>query len=134
MSRKNIRYAILFLIGAVITYIVFDSTSQPNVNDLKGGFKEVALYRNENNTGPITRIYAVTATETLWDEMKKYGDLMPYTKYGTTKVYFFQAANSAPDKLVAGEVNFEKSFNQNCIGVYLKDANGQVSLTREPFK
>lgn len=90
MSRKNIRYAILFLIGAVITYIVFDSTSQPNVNDLKGGFKEVALYRNENNTGPITRIYAVTATETLWDEMKKYGDLMPYTKYGTTKVYFFR--------------------------------------------
>ena len=134
MTRKNIRYAILFLIGCVITYIVFDSTSQPSVNDLKGGFKEVAVYRNENNTGPITRIYAVTAKETLWEEMEKYGNLMPYTKYGTTKVYFFQTAKPAPDKLVPGDVNFDKSLNENCLAVYFKDANGQVSLTREPFK
>ena len=134
MTRKNIRYAILFLIGSVITYIVFDSTSQPNVNDLKGNFKEVAVYRNENNTGPITRIYAVTTNGTLLDEMKKYGDLMPYTKYGTTKVYFFQEAKPFPNKLVPGDINFEESYNSNCVAAYSKDANGQVSLTREPFK
>lgn len=134
MSSKQIRYIIFFLLGLSVIYIIFDSTSQPNVNDLKGNFKEVAVYRNENNTGPIVRVYAVTVRDSLWGEMEKYGELMPYTKYGSTTVYFFQEGKPVPKKLVAGENDFDISIKQNCLAQYNKDANGQVSFVKNPFK
>jgi len=133
MNKKKRSYIIFGIIALVIGYIIFDSTSQPNVNDLKGNFREVAVYRNENNTGPIVRIYAVTVQGEPWDEMQKYGDLMPYTKYGSTKVYFFDEQRPFPKTLTPGEKNFEPSFNSSCIAVYTKDPNGQVSLNKNPF-
>lgn len=132
MAGKKIRNVIFFILGFVFIYIIYDSTSQPNVNDLNGDFKEVAVYRNENNTGPIIRIYAVTLKDTLWEEMKKYGDLMPYTKYGSTKVYFFKEGNPVPKELVSGDKNFDLSLNQYVLGQYYKDANGQVSFQKMP--
>ena len=69
--------------------MVYDSFSQRGMKDLKGNFKEVNFYRNEQNTGPVVRIYTVTIADTIWDEMETYGDYMPYTKYGNTKVYYF---------------------------------------------
>ena len=86
-------------IGAIILlmgWFIFDSLSLPGVGDLKGNFQEVATYRNENNTGPIVRVYAVTVADTLWREMRQYGDFMPYTKYGNTKVYFFRQGQPVP--------------------------------------
>ncbi|TDE12045.1 hypothetical protein [Dyadobacter psychrotolerans] len=133
MTKKKRSYIIFAVIALVIGYIIFDSTSQPNVNDLKGNFKEVAVYRNENNTGPIVRVYAVTVQGEPWEEMQKYGDLMPYTKYGSTKVYFFDEQKPFPKTLKPGEQNFESSFNSACIASYTKDPNGQVSLNKNPF-
>jgi hypothetical protein len=134
MLTKPIKLVILLALASLIGYIIFDSVSQPNVGDLKGNFKEVALYRNPNNTGPVVRIYAVTVQDTLWDEMEKYGNLMPYTKYGNTKAYFFREGKPAPSQLSPEGGNFDISFRPNCLAVYEKDANGQVSLVREPFK
>ena len=133
MITKKRSYIIFGLIALLVGYIIFDSTSQPNVNDLKGNFKEVAVYRNENNTGPIVRVYAVTVQGQPWEEMQKYGDLMPYTKYGSTKVYFFDEQKPFPDTLTPGDQNFEASFNANCLATYTKDPNGQVSLNKNPF-
>ena len=134
MTAKKVRYIIFFLLILIVAYIVFDSTSQPSVKDLEGGFKEVAVYRNKNNTGPITRIYAATVQDTLWDEMKKYGDLMPYTKYGSTEVYFFKEGKPFPKTLQPGDSSFDPSFKPDCLGKYIKDANGQVSFSQMPFK
>ena len=133
MTKKIRSYIIFAVIALVIGYIIFDSTSQPNTNDLKGNFKEVAMYRNENNTGPVIRIYAVTVQGEPWEEMQKYGDLMPYTKYGSTKVYFFNEQKPFPKKLSPGDQNFETSYNANCLATYTKDPNGQVSLNKNPF-
>jgi hypothetical protein len=133
MLFKNKKNLLLLVLAIIIGYIVYDSTSQPTVNDLQGGFKEVATYRNKNNTGPIVRVYAVTVNDTLTKDMSKYGDLMPYTKYGTTTVYFFDARKPFPDNLTASEPYFDSKFASNCIAVYRKDANGQVSLDKKPF-
>jgi hypothetical protein len=133
MIKKRRSYIIFAILALVIGYIVFDSTSQPNVNDLKGNFKEVAAYRNENNTGPIIRIYAVTVQGNPWEEMQKYGDLMPYTKYGSTKVYFFDEQKPFPKTLDPGDQHFDASFNANCLAAYTKDPNGQVSFDKNPF-
>ncbi|OJV19693.1 MAG: hypothetical protein BGO21_21770 [Dyadobacter sp. 50-39] len=125
---KNKKNLLLLALAVIIGYIVYDSTSQPTVADLKGGFREVALYRNENNTGPILRVYAVTVQDTHTKDLRSYGDLMPYTKYGTTTVYFFDASKPFPNKLAANEPHFDREFAANCIAVYRKDANGQVSM------
>ena len=134
MIFKNKKLLFLALILLTLGFIIYDSTSQPTVSDLKGNFKEQAIYRNENNTGPVVRIYAVTVEGSLWDEMQKYGELMPYTKYGSTTVYFFDASKPAPSQLTPNEPHFEQTFNGNCLAVYSKDANGQVSFTKSPFK
>lgn len=127
-----------YILGALFTllvaYILYDSFSQPTTADLKGNYKEVALYRNENNTGPVMRIYAVTVEGQPWEEMQKYGDMMPYTKLGSTTVYFFDENQPAPNQVRPGNEHFDAQFSPNCVAMYVKDANGQISFTRTPFK
>lgn len=130
---KNKKNLLLIGIALLVGYIVYDSSTQPTVNDLEGGFREVAMYRNENNTGPIVRVYAVTVDDTLSKDMLHYGNLMPYNKYGTTTVYFFDSAKPAPKTLAAREPHFDAQFSPGCIAVYRKDANGQVSLDQSSF-
>ncbi|EJF10761.1 MULTISPECIES: hypothetical protein [Pontibacter] len=133
MSSKSIKYLLLAISAVLVIFFIYDSFSQPSVDDLKGDFKEVAFYRNENNTGPIVRIYAVTVADTLWQEMEQYGNYMPHTKYGTTRVYFFLNSQPAPDQVQPGQQNFDPQFAPYTLARYEKDAMGQVSFMRHPF-
>ncbi len=130
----KLRTVVLLLIVLVIGYVLFDSLLQPSTSSLKGDFKEVAVYRNPNNTGPVVRIYAVTVADTLWEEMEQYGKLMPYTKYGTTTVYFFKAGGSFPQTVHPGDVHFDAQFQRNCLGKYQKGAMAEEALSRFPFR
>ena len=133
MILKNKKFLFLALIGLTLGYIIYDSASLPTAGDLKGNFKELAVYRNENNTGPIVRVYAVSVEAKLWEEMRKYGDMMPYTKYGSTMVYFFDASKPTPNAVQKDPPHFEKSFNASCLAVYSKDANGAVTFEKSPL-
>ena len=133
MLNRKFKYIFGAGFALLIGYILYDSFSQPTTSDLKGNFRQTAEYRNENNTGPIIRIYAVTVQGNPWDEMQQYGDMMPYTKYGSTKVYFFHETQPAPKTLVPAEPNFGAEFKQNCLAVYEKDGSGQVKFVRAPF-
>ncbi|MDO6389638.1 hypothetical protein Q4E40_05840 [Pontibacter sp. BT731] len=133
MLSKPTKYILLSLTAGLILYFIYDSFSLPSVDDLKGDFKEVAFYRNENNTGPIVRIYAVTVADTLWQEMEQYGNYMPHTKYGTTRVYFFLNNQPAPDQVQPGQPNFPSQFEPYTLARYEKDAMGQISFVRHPF-
>ncbi|WP_299825155.1 hypothetical protein [uncultured Pontibacter sp.] len=126
---------ILILVSVIlIGWFIYDTLSIPGVDDLKGDFKEVAMYRNENNTGPIIRIYAVTVDDTRWEEMQAYGEFMPHTKYGNTKVYFFLKNSPAPNEVTPGDSNFEARFREFAVAKYEKDAMGQVSFVQYPFR
>lgn len=127
MARSKLYYLIALTVIGLVCYIVWDSLTQPGIGDLKGSYEEVAFYRNENNTGPIVRIYAVTVGDTLWDEMEKYGAFMPHSKYGNTKVYFFQESNY-PQQVFPGEENFDAQYRDECLAIYEKDAMGKVSF------
>ena len=124
------KYLAIGAIALLLGWFIFDSFSQPGVSDLKGNFQEVATYRNENNTGPIVRIYAVTVADTLWREMRQYGDFMPYTKYGNTKVYFFRQGQPAPKEVRPGAQNFDAEFGKYCLGKYEKEVMGNVTFQR----
>ncbi|SDX96234.1 hypothetical protein [Hymenobacter psychrophilus] len=128
------KYLLVAAAVALLLWFVFDALTQPGPQDLDGGFTETALYRNENNTGPVQRIYAVTVADTArWAEMQQYGEYMPYTKYGNTKVYFFSAARQAPRVLQPGSEPFAAEFRTNCLAVYEKDLLSNVSFKRRPF-
>lgn len=108
--------------------------TQSGIETLKGGFKEVATYRNENNTGPIQRVYAVTVKDTINAQLIEYGNLMPHTKYGNTKVYFFLADKIVPTILSPGDINFDAKYNSSCFAIYEKSAMGNYGLIKKPFK
>jgi hypothetical protein len=123
----------LITIAIVITIILWTSFSQDTIDDLSGEFKEVAFYRNENNTGPIIRKYAVSLTDTLWQQMEQYGQMMPYTKYGTTTVFYFIEGNELPHQLNPGSPSFNERYQANCIAKYDRNASGVSSFTKYPF-
>lgn len=114
--------------------MVKDTFNQPGTKDMKAGFKEIAKYRNANNTGPVQRIYVVTVKDSVWKEMEDYGNLMPHTKYGSTKVYFFMESANVPQTLQPGEINFDPSFNKSCIASYEKSAMSQVAFNKYPLR
>jgi hypothetical protein len=128
------KYLALVAIVLLAGWFVYDSLSQPTGQDLPGNFQEVAAYRNENNTGPITRVMAVTVADTLWHEMRQYGDLAPYTKYGKTTIYFFRQGQAVPKAVQPGEVNFGPEFNKNCLAKYEKGVMSDVSFKRYPLQ
>lgn len=133
MKGKKLRNIIAAILLILVGYIVYDAFMQPGPQDLEGNFSEVAFYRNENNTGPVNRIYAVTVEDTLWQEMKAYGNFMPHTKYGNTKVYFFLAGKPAPTQLFPGKENMDKQYQPYCLALYEKDAMSGVSFREQPF-
>ena len=133
MKTKRIIYFFAGFVLIVIIYIAKESFTQPNVGDLEGRYTEHAHYRNENNTGPIIRLYAVSTPDTLWQEMEVYGNMMPHSKYGNTKVYFFKEGTDIPDNIRPEQPYFSEKYQDNCLGMYEKTAMGEVSFRKYPF-
>ena len=120
--------------AALVVWFIIDGVSQPSPQDLPGGFQEVSLFRNENNTGPVVRIYAVTVGDTTrWTEMAQYGALMPYTKYGSTKVFFFAKSGPSPTQLQMNQPHFAPALNRNCLASYEKDVMSKVTFVKHPL-
>lgn len=134
MNTRRRKYLAGLVVAVLLIWFIADAVNQPGVQDLKADFEEVALYRNENNTGPIIRIYAVAVTDTLWDKMEKYGAFMPHTKYGNTKVYFFKKGLPAPQKLYPGTDNFDPQFKPYLLASYQKDAMGNINFAKFPLR
>jgi hypothetical protein len=133
MRFKKQNLFIVLIILVIIGWVFKDMLSQPGIEDLSGGFKEVAKYRNENNTGPIQRIYVVTVKDTTNAQLIDYGNLMPHSKYGNTKVYFFLDGTNIPTSLYPGVVNFDSKYNSSCFAVYEKSAMGNFGLIKNPL-
>ncbi len=134
MKGKMLYLIFAVIVGGLIASIMWSTFTQEGVQDLRGNFKRLAFYRNENNTGPVERIYAVSVSDTVWGEMKKYGEFMPHTKYGNTKVYFLKEEAPGVPVLKPGKENLEAEYREYCLGKYEKDAMGQVSFIPRPFK
>jgi hypothetical protein len=134
MRNRKINIFLAVLVLFLVAWMLKGTFFQPGAGDLKAGFKQIAEYRNENNTGPVQYIFSVTVKDSLWSEMETYGNYKPHHKGGTTKVYFFMEGTPVPANLTPGSVNFDPSFNAACIGMYEKTAVGNVIITKHPFK
>lgn len=134
MRNKKTNIFLLILVLGLVGWMIKGTFFQPTAGDLKAGFKEIAQYRNDNNTGPIQHVFSVTVKDTIWSEMETYGNYKPHHKGGTTKVYYFMEGTPAPTALSPGNVNFDSSFNPSCVAVYEKTAVGNVIVTKRPFR
>lgn len=131
MNKKLLYISLGVLL--IIIAIIWNAVNEPGIKDLKGDFKEVAFVRNEQNSGPVIRIYAVSVEGEPWKEMEQYGNYMPHTKYGTTRVYFFPANKPYPSALDLGDNNIAENLKENCLAVYEKDGMSQVNFQRYPY-
>jgi hypothetical protein len=132
MKTKKLKYLLVFVVGVLLTVMVYQSLSQPGVKDLKGNYTELDAFRNENNTGPVVRIFAVFTDKELWDDMRAYGDFMPHTKYGNTKVFFFDQELDRIQLSIEAPY-FQTVFQKSCIGRYEKTAMGETNFSKYPF-
>lgn len=134
MSTRYLFYVIILVVAFLIIWIGKESFTQPGVGDLDLEFEETAFYRNENNTGPVVRIYAVYAADTLWNVLEQYGQFMPHTKYGNTKVFFFKSKENSPQDIYPDEPYFHEKYNQYCIAKYEKSSMGDINFVKYPFR
>jgi len=119
----------IFLISAVVILIaimLYNSLTQAGIKDLNSEFKEITATRNEQNDGPILRAYVVTIDSLDVTDMTAYGNFMPHTKYGNTKVYFFYPNKPFPKKINLIEPVFDQNFEKYCLAIYVKNGMGEV--------
>ena len=108
-KKKKIWFIAIPLI-LILGYFIYDVYSQPSIEDLPGGFEEVAFVRNENNKGGIIRIYAVTVKDQLNAQYDKCADLFPVNDYGSvTKIYFFDKSKPYPTSLQLEDPHYDNS-------------------------
>ncbi len=131
--KKN-KLVILSLSVIAIATMLWNVLSEPGIKGLKGNLKETAFIRNEQNTGPVIRLYAVSIDQEYWADMEQYGNYMPHNKYGTTRVYFFLSNKPYNGKLELGDRNIEKEYQQHCIALYEKNGMSQSSIVKYPFR
>lgn len=133
MKSNYLYYSLLLAVFLVLWWIIGDTISQPGIADLEGNYVEVAMFRNENNTGPVVRIFAVHTADTLWEEMRAYGDFMPHTKYGNTKVFFFPEDLTGYINVLPNEPFVSSEMANLCVAKYEKTAMGEVNFIKYPY-
>ncbi|WP_439488710.1 hypothetical protein [Algoriphagus sp.] len=127
-SSKLIFWIIALLVAGLVVYIAVDSLSQPGIERFEGKYEELSSFRNENNTGPVVRIYAIKALDQNKEWMREYGDAMPHTKYGRTVVFFFSNEIDHEIKLSPTDPYFTKDKQPHVIATYQKSPMGDVSF------
>tara|TARA_R110002020_G_scaffold364290_3_gene576659 strand:+ start:1447 stop:1854 length:408 start_codon:yes stop_codon:yes gene_type:complete len=128
-SSKIIFWIIALIVAGLVVYISMDSLSQPGIEQFEGKYKELSTYRNENNTGPVVRVYAVKALDKSKDWMREYGEAMPHTKYGRTVVFFFKDEIDQDIELSPTDPYFSIGMQPFVIATYQKSPMGDVSFT-----
>lgn len=126
MKRNSL---VMFLLGitvvAVLFLIVKESFSGTGTSAYQEQFEELGYYRNENNTGPVLRLYAYRALTRDPKIMKEFADLLPHTKYGRTLVFFFEDATIDSIALSPEAPHISPSLQPQLLATYEKTPMGE---------
>jgi hypothetical protein len=131
MKARN--FTILGLAILFLVYVVYQLFSIRSSRTYASEFELKAELVSLNETGPMNRVYAVSANEILWHEMLGYARSKPHSLYGSTYVYFFQSNDVVPENLYPTEPHFDPSFNNKCVAVYKRLPMGQEIFREYPL-
>lgn len=100
MKTKKKVWFIAIPIILLLSYLIYDSFSQPSLKDIPGQFQEVAFARNEQNKGGIVRIYAVTVGDLSNAQYDAAANLFPTNDYNSiTRIFFFDKTKPFPTEV-----------------------------------
>jgi hypothetical protein len=123
--NKVIFYLIAFAVLILLVQIVRASFSNPGVQAFEGKYEELDFYRNENNTGPVIRVYAIRALDGDTEWMRKFAEAQPHTKYGRTLVFFFSSELKGQVNLNPQEPFFSEEFQPFLLAKFEKTPMGE---------
>lgn len=112
-------------VGILLYQIINSTLSQPGLERFEGKYEEMDFYRNENNTGPVLRVYAVRVLDEDPTWMKEFAEAQPHTKYGRTLVFFFSEKLRQPVKLSPTEPHFPAQFQAYLLAEFEKTPMGE---------
>ncbi|GMQ27081.1 hypothetical protein Aoki45_37640 [Algoriphagus sp. oki45] len=124
-NNKWIIYVLGTLVGILLYKIISESLSQPGLSVFEGKYEELAFFRNENNTGPVIRVYAIRALDEDLSWMKGFADAQPHTKYGKTLVFFFSRDLNQEIELSPTAPHFPEQFAAFLLAEYEKTPMGE---------
>jgi hypothetical protein len=116
--------AVLLVVGL----IVIESFSEQGIAAYQDQFEEIGYYRNENNTGPVLRIYAYQTQVEDSEVLKSFANLLPHTKYGRTLVFFGNEPVKVPVVLSPESPHFPASLSPSIFAKYEKTPMGEQQL------
>ena len=105
--------------------IVKESFSGQGVAAYQDKFEEVGYFRNENNTGPILRVYAFRTKEQDPEVLKSFANLLPHTKYGRTLVFFVAETWKEPVVFSPNPPYLPNSIQTHLLAEYEKTPMGE---------
>jgi hypothetical protein len=128
--NKLIFYLIGTLVLVLLVHIVRSSFSNPGMERFVKDFEELGFYRNENNTGPVLRVYAIrTLHDNSPEYMREYAETKPHTKYGRTLVFFFSAELEEKVQLAPAEPFFSPDLEPFLLAKFEKTPMGEGRFT-----
>ncbi len=116
--------AVVLVLGLILT----ESFSEQGIAAYQDQFEEVGFFRNENNTGPVVRIYAFRTQVADPEVLKTFANLLPHTKYGRTLVFFVHESVKAPVVLSPESPHFPASLIPSIFAKYEKTPMGEQQL------
>lgn len=112
-------------VGILLYQIINSTLSQPGLERFEGKYEEIGFYRNENNTGPVLRVYAVRVLDSDPSWMEEFADSQPHTKYGKTLVFFFSEKLTQQIELSPTEPFFSSEFQEFLLAEFEKTPMGE---------
>lgn len=129
-TQKLIFWIITTIVVALVFIISKESFTQPGLERFEGKLVELNSYRNENNTGPVLRVFAVKAIMNDESLMREYGNAMPHTKYGKTIVFFFSEDIDQDIIISPKEPFIPVGIQSFVLNTYVKMPMGEERLTQ----
>jgi hypothetical protein len=127
ITKRIVVWLVIFVVAVLVVY---EFSRLSSASEIKGGFKETAFIRNENNLGSVLLFYAVSVSDTLNAHYKAFGNLMPHNKHsGVTTVYFFDISKPVPDKLSLDFPHFDTA-RFHPVARYIKDKTGTSKVVK----
>ena len=126
-SNSTTLVFILVLLFSLFLYLKLTSGGAADHFDMVGYFKV------RNALGANVRVFSFYTTENDSSKIQEHAKRRPYTKGGSTTVFYFNSRENTPDVTFVRE-QFDNRYEPYCIAAYWRFPNGTDKFQEKPFE